>query len=137
MITTTQAARSKEYETIYVLRPDIDADTADKVQARVSEVLARETGTLMKVESWGRRKLAYEIDKKEEGAYHFLTFDAEPETLDEVSRVLRIADDVMRHLAVHRIASGSRSAPPPTPVMTAGPPERRGRSDRGDDRDAE
>jgi small subunit ribosomal protein S6 len=66
--TTTQPERSKEYETIYVLRPDIDPDTADKVQARVSEVVARELGKLVKVEGWGRRKLAYPVAKHRKGS---------------------------------------------------------------------
>ena len=43
---------------------------------------------------WGRRRLAYPIDKKEEGVYHLLSFTASPETLDELSRVLKIDDDV-------------------------------------------
>jgi ribosomal protein S6 len=55
---------------------------------------------------WGRRKLAYEIDHKPDGAYHLLTFSAEPEALAEVSRVLRITDGVMRHMAVRRPETG-------------------------------
>src|SRR5919109_664772 len=51
---------------------------------------------------YGRRFLAYEIDHKADGAYHLLTFTAETETLEEISRVLKITDGVMRHLAVRR-----------------------------------
>ena len=54
-----QILKFKEYETIYVLRSDVDADTAEKVQARVAEVVGRDSGKLVKVEAWGRRKLAY------------------------------------------------------------------------------
>ena len=71
MITSTQIAKSKEYETIYILRPDIDADTADKVQARVAEVVTRELGKLVKVEAWGRRKLAYPVSKHKKGSTSF------------------------------------------------------------------
>ena len=63
---------------------------------------------------WGRRRLAYEIGHKTDGAYHLLTFDAAPETLDEVSRVLRITDGVMRHLAVRRVKGASMRPPDPT-----------------------
>ena len=49
----------------------------------------------------------YEIDHKGEGSYHLLTFSAAPETLDEISRVLKITDGVMRHLAVRQVP-GSR-----------------------------
>ena len=50
----------------------------------------------------GRRKLAYEIDKKSEGTYHLLHFDSDAETLGEVTRVLKITDGAMRHMAVRR-----------------------------------
>ncbi|WP_368408845.1 30S ribosomal protein S6, partial [Erwinia amylovora] len=58
-MTTTQVLPTKEYETIYILRPDVDADTAEKIQNRVAEVVGRDAGKLVKVEAWGRRKLAY------------------------------------------------------------------------------
>jgi small subunit ribosomal protein S6 len=67
---------------------------------------------------WGRRKLAYEIDHKPEGVYHLLTFEADPETLDEISRVLKITDGVMRHLAVRQVAGG-RPQPVAAPARTA------------------
>jgi ribosomal protein S6 len=67
-------------------------------------------------DSWGRRRLAYEIDHKGEGSYHLLHFTCEPEALDEVSRVLRIDDGVMRHMATRRI-KGS----PARPVAVAAP----------------
>ena len=63
----------------------------------------------------GRRRLAYEIGHKGEGSYHLLNFDAEAETLEELSRILRITDGVMRHLAVRRIEGGSPGPPPPEP----------------------
>ena len=65
---------------------------------------------------WGRRKLAYEIDHKGEGSYHLLHFTSDAGTLDEVSRVLRIDDGVMRHMATRRI-EGS----PVRPVAVAVP----------------
>jgi ribosomal protein S6 len=68
---------------------------------------------------WGKRRLAYEIAHKDEGIYHLLTFDAEPATVEEIGRVLRIDDDVMRHMAVRRIEGSSTAAPPviaPEPV---------------------
>ncbi len=100
MITTTQTARTKEYETIYVLRPDIDADAADKVQARVSEVVARETGTLMKVESWGRRKLAYPVAKHRKGVYVYVKYAGKGGLVSELERNLKLADSVLKFQTV-------------------------------------
>jgi hypothetical protein len=68
---------------------------------------------------WGRRRLAYEIDHKPEGSYHLLNFDTEPATLDELSRILRITDGVMRHLAVRRIEGAAPGPPPPEPEPQA------------------
>ena len=59
---------------------------------------------------WGRRKLAYEIGHKGEGAYHLLQFTSDAATLDEISRVLRIDDGVMRHWR-HVGSRGVRSGP--------------------------
>jgi small subunit ribosomal protein S6 len=100
LTTTTQAARSKEYETIYVLRPDVDADTADKVQARVNEVVARETGTLMKVESWGRRKLAYPVAKHRKGVYVYVKYAGKGGLVSELERNLKLQDSVLKFQTV-------------------------------------
>jgi small subunit ribosomal protein S6 len=100
VITTTQTARSKEYETIYVLRPDIDADTADKVQARVNEVVARETGTLMKVEAWGRRKLAYPVAKHKKGVYVYVKYVGKGGLVNELERNLKLLDSVLKFQTV-------------------------------------
>jgi small subunit ribosomal protein S6 len=63
---------------------------------------------------WGRRKLAYEIAHTHEGVYHLIHFTASAETLDEVSRVLKITDGVMRHMPTRRLKSTGRpSGPPP------------------------
>ena len=67
-------------------------------------------------DAWGKRKLAYEIDHKGDGSYHLLHFTCDAGTLDEVSRVLRIDDAVMRHMATRRI-QGS----PVRPVAVAAP----------------
>ena len=63
-------------------------------------------GTFARHDVWGKRKLAYEIDKKTDGNYHLLLFSAPAETLDEISRVLKIDDNVMRHMATRRPQGG-------------------------------
>jgi hypothetical protein len=60
---------------------------------------------------WGRRKLAYEIDHKAEGFYHLLLLSSAPDILDEITRVLRITDGVLRHLAVRRVKSAAAPQP--------------------------
>jgi small subunit ribosomal protein S6 len=98
----------------------LDAEVAEERQAeiltRVRALVAERGGTWQGDDAWGRRKLAYEIDKKTDGVYHLLTFDAPPETLDEISRVLKIDDSVMRHLPTRRYRPGSTQ-----PVAAGGP----------------
>jgi small subunit ribosomal protein S6 len=98
MATTTEHLR--EYETIYVLRPDVDADTADKVAQRVSEVVDREKGRLVKFEAWGRRKLAYEVQKQRKGVYVYVKYLGKGGLVQELERNLRLADAVLKHLTV-------------------------------------
>jgi small subunit ribosomal protein S6 len=97
------------YEILLMLDPDLAEDRQSEIVARVRELVQRGGGTWLTHEPWGRRKLAYEIDHRSDGAYHLVTFDATPETLDEISRVLRIADEVMRFLAVKRVETKRRA----------------------------
>jgi small subunit ribosomal protein S6 len=68
-------------------------------------------GSWQSHDAWGRRRLAYPIAHKEEGVYHLVVFDAAAETLDEISRVLKIDDAVLRHLATRHIAGSRTTAP--------------------------
>jgi small subunit ribosomal protein S6 len=103
------------YEILLMLDPELPEERQTEIVSRTRELIERTGGTWDAHDVWGRRKLAYEIDHKTDGAYHLLTFSAEPETLDEVSRVLKITDGVMRHLAVRRSERGPARtvAPPP------------------------
>lgn len=82
--------RAREYEAIYVLRPDVDNDAATSVANRLSEVIARENGKLTKVESWGRRKLAYPVRKYRRGIYVYLKFVGTGNIVAEFERNLRM-----------------------------------------------
>ena len=90
------------YEILLMLDPELPEERQGEIVARTRELIERGGGSWGAQQVWGRRKLAYEIDHKSEGTYHLLTFDAEPATLAEVSRVLKITDGVMRHMAVRR-----------------------------------
>jgi len=96
----TAPGRAREYETIYILRPDVDADSADKLGARVAEVVGRESGRLTKVETWGRRRLAYDIAKHRRGVYVYLKYLGNGRVVSEVERNLRLSDGVLKYQTV-------------------------------------
>ncbi|MDP9034662.1 MAG: 30S ribosomal protein S6 [Myxococcota bacterium] len=92
--------RAKEYETIYVLRSDVDGDTAERVQARVADAVVREHGTIVKVEAWGRRRLAYPVAKQRKGVYVYLKFVGGAGLVAEVERNLKLQDSVVKFMTV-------------------------------------
>ena len=102
-----------DYEVMLLLDAELPDERQNEIVTRTRELVERDGGTFESQDAWGRRRLAYEIDHKPEGAYHLLTFSAEPSTLDEISRVLKITDGVMRHLAVRRVQGGSTRPPEP------------------------
>jgi len=97
---TTAPNRAREYETIYILRPDIDADGADRIGTRVADVVSREQGRLTKVESWGRRRLAYDIAKQRRGVYMYLRYLGSGRVVSEIERHLRLSDGVIKYQTV-------------------------------------
>ena len=95
-----------EYEILLLLDPDVPEEKQGEVVGRVRTLIEQGGGTVDRHDAWGRRKLAYPIQKKEEGVYHLVSFTSEAETLDELSRVLKIDDDVLRHMATRRPEGG-------------------------------
>jgi small subunit ribosomal protein S6 len=106
-----------DYEVLLMLDPELAEERGNEIVARVREQVEGDGGTWDGQQPWGRRRLAYEIAHKTDGVYHLLTFTSEAATLDEVSRVLKITDGVMRHMATKRIAGLPKLAPPPPPPI--------------------
>ena len=100
-----------DYEILLIIDPDTPEERSDEILTRTRELVEHGGGTFEAQEAWGRRRLAYEIDHKAEGVYHLLTFSCEPATLEEISRVLRISDGVIRHMATRRVAAPAAPVP--------------------------
>jgi small subunit ribosomal protein S6 len=92
--------RAREYETIYVLRSDVDTETAERVQSRVADAVDREHGKLVRVEGWGRRKLAYPVGKQRRGVYVYLKYVGGGGLVAEVERNLKLQDAVVKFMTV-------------------------------------
>jgi small subunit ribosomal protein S6 len=94
--TTATVERLREYEMVYVLAPNADNTEAERVNAKVTEVVERFGGKLTKLDNWGRRKLAYPIQKNTRGLFVYAKYVAKPGVVAEIERNLRIADSVLR-----------------------------------------
>jgi small subunit ribosomal protein S6 len=110
-----------KYEILLMLDPELADERQEEILTRTRELVQRGGGTWVGHDIWGRRRLAYEIRHKNEGVYHLLQFDADSETLEELSRILRITDGVMRHMATRRIDGSQTSAPPEPPESVPEP----------------
>jgi small subunit ribosomal protein S6 len=97
---TAGRIRIKEYESIYILRSDVDAETAERIQSRVGDAIEREQGKIVKVESWGRRRLAYPIGKQRRGVYVYVKYVGGGGLVAEVERNLKLQDAVMKFMTV-------------------------------------
>src|SRR5262245_9525155 len=92
--------RAREYETIYIMRSGVEPDEADRIATRVREVVTGRGGKLLRVDNWGRRKLAYPIGKATRGAFVYLRYVGLNDLVAELERNLRLIDDVVRFQTV-------------------------------------
>src|SRR5215510_9919327 len=91
---------SREYETIYVLRPNTTNEQVAEVNTRVKGVIESMGGKVIKVDNWGKRRLAYEVSKERKGIYLYWLYLAQPGIVEETERNLRMLDSVIRFLTV-------------------------------------
>ena len=88
------------YEELFIVRPDATDEVVDPLVEQLKSVVTQAGGTIDKTEKWGVRKLAYRVLKHNEGQYILIQFSAEPGTVKEVERRLRVADVVLKHMTV-------------------------------------
>ena len=102
MTTATVAVpkRSREYETIYVLRPDVTRENQERIASRVGDAVTRESGKLTNLENWGRRQLAYTVKKYRRGVYVYVRYLGGGPLVSEIERNLRMLDDVLKYQTV-------------------------------------
>lgn len=90
----------RKYETIFIQNPTFDEETLNANIEKFKGIIENGGGTVDNVDVWGKRKLAYEINKMNEGFYTLVNFTASPELPKELDRVFRITDGIMRHIIV-------------------------------------
>jgi len=100
----------RRYELMLVLRPDLADDKSQALIDRITRQMSTTGGQIVKVAPWGRRRLAYPIDRHREGSYHIIHFEAPADQIIELERSLLITEELLRHLVtrVERPLKSSR-----------------------------
>src|SRR3954454_17567206 len=91
---------AREYETIYILRPNTPNEGVAEVNSRIKGIIENMGGKIIKVDNWGKRRLAYEVAKERKGIYLYWQYLAQPGVVEETERNLRMLDSVIRYLTV-------------------------------------
>ena len=91
---------AREYETTYILRPNTPNEGVAEVNTRIRGIIESMGGKVIKVDNWGKRRLAYEVAKERKGIYLYWQYLAQPGVVEETERNLRMLDSVIRYLTV-------------------------------------
>ncbi len=90
----------RPYEVMYILRPDLEEEATKELVSRFQDVVTSRGGEITQLNEMGRRRLAYQIDRFREGYYVVMNFNSNPEAPEELDRVLKISDAVIRHMII-------------------------------------
>jgi len=92
---------SRSYEVMYIVKPIAQA-AFEAVNAKISNLITNNKGTVEKLDIWGKKRLAYEVQDVTEGLYVLVSFSANPSCIKELDRVLRIDDNILRHMIISK-----------------------------------
>lgn len=90
----------REYETIYILRPDTPNERVADINGRIRGIVEKTGGKVLEVDNWGKRRLAYEVNKHLKGIYLYWQYLGSPGTVAEFERNMRLFDSVIRYMTV-------------------------------------
>jgi small subunit ribosomal protein S6 len=113
----------RQYELTYIVRPDADDETVAAVTARVGQVITTNGGRVLKVDAWGKRRLAYPIRRYTEGIYTLLLAELNDRAIRETERHLKLSEDVFRHLLVRVEPEAAEAVEPEAAAAPAKPAE--------------
>lgn len=92
----------RNYECMVILEPALESEAIDNQLARISDIVAKNSGKIENVNKWGKRRLAYEIGQNTDGFYAVVNFQGENQTINELDRILKITDGVIRHMIIRQ-----------------------------------
>ena len=89
-----------DYEVALIIRPELEDEAQEEIIERLSQILTAAEGQVENVEKWGRRRLAYPINKVNEGHYYFIQGKFSPSVLPELERNIRLSESILRHMVL-------------------------------------
>jgi len=92
----------KQYETGFLISPNLSEEELDQLILKMAEVVTKKKGKMLKEDRWGKRKLAYPINKSEEAFYTFFHYEGEPDVPSELERRFKQSDAILRYLTVRK-----------------------------------
>ena len=95
----------RRYETIYILRPNLGEEEITKVIESTNQIILDEKGTIVELNKWGMKKLAYLIKKENQGYYVYCDYAGTPATVSEIERKFRIDDSVLKYMTIKTAAA--------------------------------
>lgn len=90
----------RHYELVYIINPNLEAESLKEVVDKFSDIVNKSKGSVVEVNEWGKRKLAYEVKKFDKGYYVLLDFCGQPGVLKELERNLKLDDRVLKYLNI-------------------------------------
>ena len=90
----------RRYETIFIARPNVNEDEIEAIISRTTSTIENDGGTILRINNWGLKKLAYLIKKENQGYYVYLDYTGIPESIAEIERLFRIDDRVLKYLTI-------------------------------------
>ena len=88
------------YETVFIIKPELPDDKVNEVLEKIKGIISSCDGNVVLTDSWGRRRLAYNIGKNKEGNYFLLQFSAAPEITGELDKYFKTSDNIIRHMVI-------------------------------------
>ncbi|MGM0471841.1 MAG: 30S ribosomal protein S6 [Bacillota bacterium] len=88
----------QKYETMFIVNPDVDDDATAELVDKIEDTISSNAGEISNIDKWGTKNLAYEIDDYKAGYYTVINFAGESETVDELERIYRLSDNILRFI---------------------------------------
>ena len=92
----------RDYELGFIFNPEVSEEQSSSILERIQQIVTNHDGQVVRVNQWGRRRLAYPIEHKRDGFYVFIDMILTPETVSELDRTLKVTEEVLRHIIIRR-----------------------------------